>query len=250
LEFSSDFFTNSFFNHECQTLMCGRFTLRSRLNLLLQQFALDSHEDRDLLDPRYNIAPTQDVLAVRSRAAGQRELARFRWGLVPSWANDLKTGARMINARAETIASKPSFTAAFKRRRCLIPGDGFYEWRKTGQAKQPYLIELADGGLFGFAGLWESWQPERGPTIESCTIITTAANNLMRELHERMPVILSPRDYEAWLDPDNSDCDGLLKRLDAYPGDHMRTTPVKSFVNHVRNQGPECVEPLDSGLAE
>ena len=133
--------------------MCGRFTLRSRLNLLLQQFALEGDEDRESLDSRYNIAPTQDVFAVRSRAAGQRELASFRWGLVPSWADDLKIGVRMINARAETIASKPSFAAAFKRRRCLIPGDGFYEWKKTGQAKQPYLMELADGGLFGFAGV-------------------------------------------------------------------------------------------------
>ena len=229
--------------------MCGRFTLRSRLNLLLQQFALEGDEDRESLDPRYNIAPTQDVFAVRSRAAGQRELASFRWGLVPSWADDLKIGVRMINARSETIASKPSFAAAFKRRRCRIPGDGFYEWKKTGQTKQPYLIELADGGLFGFAGLWESWQPERGPTIESCTIITTAANDLMHELHERMPVILSPGDYEAWLDPENSDRDGLLKLLDAFPGDQMRTTPVRPFVNNVRNQGPECAEPLDSGLA-
>jgi putative SOS response-associated peptidase YedK len=226
--------------------MCGRFTLRSRLNLLLQQFALEGDEDRESFDPRYNIAPTQEVFAVRSRVAGQRELASFRWGLVPSWADDLKIGVRMINARSETIASKPSFAAAFKRRRCLIPGDGFYEWKKTGQAKQPYLIELADGGLFGFAGLWESWQPERGPTIESCTIITTAANDLMHELHERMPVILSPGDYEAWLDPENSDCDGLLKLLDTYPGNQMRTTLVRPFVNNVRNQGPECVEPLDS----
>ncbi len=229
--------------------MCGRFTLRSRLNLLLQQFALEGDEDRESFDPRYNIAPTQEVFAVRSRVAGQRELASFRWGLVPSWADDLKIGVRMINARSETIASKPSFAAAFKRRRCLIPGDGFYEWKKTGQAKQPYLIELADGGLFGFAGLWESWQPERGPTIESCTIITTAANDLMHELHERMPVILSPGDYEAWLDPENSDRGGLLKLLDAFPGDQMRTTPVRPFVNNVRNQGPECAEPLDSGLA-
>ena len=227
--------------------MCGRFTLRSRLNLLLQQFALDGNEDREALDPRYNIAPTQDVFAVRSQEAGQRELARFRWGLVPSWADDLKIGVRMINARAETITSKPSFTAAFRRRRCLIPADGFYEWKKTGQAKQPYLIELVDGGLFGFAGLWESWQPEGGPTIESCTIITTAANDLIHELHERMPVILSPGDYEAWLDPENSDCDGLRKLLDAYPGNQMRTTPVRPFVNNVRNQGPECAEPLDSG---
>ena len=226
--------------------MCGRFTLRSRLNLLLQQFALDGDQDFESLDPRYNIAPTQDVFAVRSRVKGHRELARFRWGLVPSWANDLKMGVRMINARAETIASKPSFAAAFKRRRCLIPGDGFYEWKKTGQAKQPYLMELADGGLFGFAGLWESWQLGQGPPVESCTIVTTTANNLMCKLHARMPVILSPDDYEAWLDPENSDRDGLLKLLDAYPGDQMRTTPVRPFVNNVRNQGPECVEPIDS----
>lgn len=224
--------------------MCGRFTQRSRLNLLLQQFAI---EDCDLaqLDPRYNIAPTQDVPAVRVGSQGKRELTMLRWGLIPGWADDPKIGYRMINARAETVASKPSFRSAFKRRRCLIPADGFYEWKKAGKEKQPYLIEVGDGQLFALAGLWDSWSSGDGPAIESCTVITTEANSLMRELHDRMPAILSPNDYEAWLDPENNDRDGLQKLLDAYPADEMRFRPVSTTVNNARHEGPECVGPAE-----
>lgn len=221
--------------------MCGRFTQRSKLNLLLQQFSL---QDADWLptDPRYNIAPSQEVVAVRTDSAGNREAAQLRWGLIPSWADDPKIGYRMINARAETVASKPSFRTAFKRRRCLIPADGFYEWKKEGKAKQPYLIELDDGELFAFAGLWEGWGGDDRPNIESCTIITTEANELMSELHHRMPVILSPDDYQQWLDPANDDYDGLEKLLDPYPADQMQYRPVSRTVNNARNEGPDCIE--------
>ena len=224
--------------------MCGRFTQRSRLNLLLQQFAV---QDCDLaeLNPRYNIAPTQAIAAVRAKSQGQRQLTLFRWGLVPSWADDPKIGYRMINARADTIATKPSFRAAFKQRRCLIPADGFYEWKKEGKEKQPYLIEVGDSQLFAFAGLWESWGGGDRPAIESCTIITTEANSLMSELHDRMPVILSPSDYEAWLDPNNNDREGLQKLLDPYPADQMQYRPVSKTVNNARHEGPECAEPAE-----
>jgi putative SOS response-associated peptidase YedK len=224
--------------------MCGRFTQRSRLNLLLQQFAI---QDCDLqeLSPRYNIAPTQEIAAVRANASGQRQLGLFRWGLVPSWADDPKIGYRLINARADTVATKPSFRSAFKQRRCLIPADGFYEWKKEGKEKQPYLIEVGDSQVFAFAGLWESWHGEQGPPLESCTIITTDANPLMSELHDRMPVILSPNDYQAWLDPQNLDREGLEKLLDPYPADEMQYRPVSKTVNNARNEGPECIEPTE-----
>jgi putative SOS response-associated peptidase YedK len=233
--------------------MCGRFTLRTPINVLAQQFLFDFQQEQP---PRYNIAPTQDVATVRSARDDKqkRELALLRWGLVPSWADDLKIGSRMINARAETVAEKPAFRSAFKRRRCLVLADGFYEWKKLGRAKQPYLIGMEDGRPFAFAGLWETWSkadsPERSGQspnlpVESCTIITTTANRLMSELHDRMPAILAPNDYERWLDPDNSDAGDLLALLESYPSEEMSAYPVGTVVNKATNDVPECVVEIE-----
>ena len=198
------------------------------------------------LPPRYNVAPTQRVPIVR-RAQDNvaRELAQVRWGLIPLWAKDETIGAKMINARGEGIDAKPSFREAFKRgRRCLIPADGFYEWQKEGSAKQPWRITLADGGTLAFAGLWERWEkaPD-GVPVESCTIITTAANALVATLHDRMPVILPAAAYGPWLGEVSASSRELLALLMPYPPDAMRAYPVSTVVNSPKNDGPECVEP-------
>lgn len=221
--------------------MCGRYTLRARLNQLLQIYGAQSEVE---LTPRYNIAPTQDVAAVRSTAdANARELVLLHWGLIPSWAKDPKIGNRMINARGETVAEKPSFRTAFKRRRCLVLADGFYEWRKEGKAKQPYYIRMKDEMPIAFAGLWEHWKGN-GLTIESCTIITTSANQLMSELHDRMPVILSGQDIDTWLDQTIDDPEILQPMLDPYPDDEMEAYPVSTLVNSPKHETSECIEPV------
>ncbi len=178
--------------------MCGRFTLTDPDQDLAVQFNLPDIPD---MQPRYNIAPTQPVAAVRvSPASMVREMALLHWGLIPFWAKDRKIGNRMINARSETVAEKPAFRAAFKRRRCLVAADGFYEWQKQDGGKQPYYIRRHDGRPFAIAGLWESWKSEDEAVIESCTLLTTTPNELIRPLHNRMPVILHPKDYDLWLD--------------------------------------------------
>lgn len=178
--------------------MCGRFTLRTPLTLVARQLGLF---DVPTIVPHDDIRPTNNVLAVRTPGVGlARELVSLRWGLVPGWADDLKIGSRMINARGETVASKPSFRTALRKRRCLILADGFYEWETLGKRKERRLFELAEGGVFGFAGLWDRWAKEATP-VETCTIITTSANALLAPIHDRMPVILPSEDYDAWLDP-------------------------------------------------
>lgn len=226
--------------------MCGRFTRskdyfsqHANQRTFLGQLGLAFAEP---LRPNYNVAPTQDVAAVRS-AGDQRELALLRWGLVPSWATDLAIGSRMINARADSVADKPAYRTAFKKRRCLIVADGFYEWRKDGKAKQPHLIRLKGGGPFCFAGLWERWTRGEKP-VETCTIITTDANELMAPIHDRMPVILSPADYELWLDEAVQEPERLTPLLRPYAGD-LEAYPVSPFVNSPRNNAPECLAPLD-----
>jgi putative SOS response-associated peptidase YedK len=192
--------------------------------------------------PRYNIAPTQQVAAIRTHAGSpQRELAWMRWGLIPSWADDPAIGNRMINARGETLAEKPAYREAFRRRRCLIPADGFYEWKQGAKPKQPNYIYLKNEQPFAFAGLWESWQ-HAGQTIESCTIITTEANELLRPLHERMPVILGPDDYETWLDASIQNPERLEPLLVPYPADRMTLYPVSSAVNSPRCDDASCLE--------
>ena len=214
--------------------MCGRYTLRSNLKQLAGLFHVgDVH--LPLFGPRYNIAPSQDVLAVRQPDG--REFVELKWGLVPSWAKDSKIGYRMINARCESIAEKPSFRSALKKRRCPIPADGFYEWKKIGaKTKQPYYVHLKEDQPFAFAGLWEHWKRD-GEIIESCTIITTEANELMKPLHDRMPVILPAESYDEWLDPDNQEMEDLPKLLKPYPPEEMDAYPISTYVNSPKNQG-------------
>src|SRR6187399_1605188 len=191
--------------------MCGRFTLRTPLTVLVDQFHFDLGNAIQL-SLRYNIAPTQDVAAVR-QVNGKRQLALLRWGLIPSWAKDVKIGASGINARADTVATKPMFRAAYKRRRCLVLADGYYEWLRVGKAKQPHLYEIDGGKPFAFAALWEQWWgtgDKEAPPLESCTVLTTEANELAAKVHDRMPVILDPVDYEAWLNPETKDVAYLL----------------------------------------
>lgn len=219
--------------------MCGRFTLHARLNLLLQQFALEAGPE---IAPRYNISPTQLVPVVRCRKDGQREMIMMKWGLVPSWAKDPSIGNRMINARSETVASKPSFRTAFKRRRCLIPADGYYEWKRVGGAKQPYYIRLQDDRPFAMAGLWESWRDEEDQRLRTFTIITTNANETTCEVHDRMPVILSPLDYELWLNPEFEEQEPLQSLLQPYDPNDVVLDPVSTHVNNSRHDDPECIE--------
>lgn len=221
--------------------MCGRYTLATDPWKLAELLELEQAPE---LRPRYNIAPTQAVAALRLNDRGRRELVRLRWGLVPSWAKDPAMGNKLINARAETVAGKPAFRAAFKRRRCLLPADGFYEWKRLDGGKQPYRIHLADGGPFCFAGLWEHWRGADEQTLETCTIITTAANATVSPLHDRMPVILDPADYGLWLDVDGAGPDDLQALLEPYPAGAMAAYPVSPRVNNPRHDAPDCVAPV------
>jgi putative SOS response-associated peptidase YedK len=199
------------------------------------------------LVPRYNIAPTQAVITVTDE--GERRLEQMRWGLIPSWAKDAKIGSSLINARAETLAEKPAFRSAFKRRRCLIPADSFYEWAAgSGGRKQPMRVALASGEPFAFAGLWEEWTPRDGPDtpIRTCAIVTCAPNELMARFHHRMPVILQgPEAEAAWLDPAVSDPEVLQATLVPYPAEAMVAYPVSDLVNNVRNDSAQLVLPLE-----
>ena len=230
--------------------MCGRFTLRSPLQLVLKIFGLEMH-DSLTWKSRYNLAPTQEVLAIRQSKEGTREPVKFRWGLIPSWSKDMKLAASMINARSETIAEKPAFRAPFKRRRCLVAADGYYEWQTTGKVKQPYYIHLADERPFALAGLWESWsgtkeEPLAQP-LETCTLITTAANTITAAVHDRMPVILSPETYNLWLDPEFEGKEQLLALLKPYEGSDLVLRPVSTQVNNPRNDKPEAIEAIQEG---
>lgn len=181
------------------------------------------------LTPRHNVAPTQEIAGVlRPEGSAHRELRWFHWGLIPSWAKDAKLAAKMINARAETVAEKPAFRSPFRSRRCLIIADGFYEWKKLDRGKQPYLMRMADGGPFAFAGLWERWHDPTGQVIESATLITTEPNELLREIHDRMPVILDRCDYETWLDPARRDANELCALLRPFDPKRMIAEPCRS----------------------
>ncbi len=222
--------------------MCGRFTLITPAEALAEQFQLFEIPS---LVPRYNIAPTQPVAAVRRVPGdGQRELVLLRWGLVPFWAKDPGIGARMINARSETVAEKPAFRAAFRRRRCLVLADGFYEWRRLERGKQPFYVRLRDERPFAFAGLWEHWEGSDEAAIDSCTLMTTEPNDLIRPVHSRMPVILAPKDYDLWLDPGVQKADLLRPLLRPYPSEGMLAYPISTWVNKPKNDSPRCIEPL------
>jgi putative SOS response-associated peptidase YedK len=223
--------------------MCGRYTLTAPGEIVAEIFEL---VDVPPILPRYNLAPTQEAAVVRIVKPGApRTLAALRWGLIPYWAQDPAIGNRMINARAESVAEKPAYRDSFRRRRCLVPADGFYEWKKLdAKTKQPYLIHRQDRRPFAFAGLWSSWRsPESGP-LETFTILTTSPNDLMRRLHDRMPVILDPRDYAAWLDPANRDAAHLQSLLAPAPDGGWQATPVSRAVNHPAHDAPDCIEPL------
>ncbi len=222
--------------------MCGRFAFYSPSEATAALFGVTGAAD---LKPRYNIAPTQMIAAVRVSAQETRELAMLRWGLVPSWAKDSSIGNRMINARAETVAEKPSFRAAYRKRRCLVLADGFYEWRKEASGKTPYYISLASGAPFAFAGLWEDWHAkDSDESVQSTTIITTAANKFMSKLHDRMPVVLEQDAGDRWLDGDEQ---VLSEAADIIAG--FRAWPVDRRVNSARNEGAELVEPVGDVLS-
>jgi putative SOS response-associated peptidase YedK len=232
--------------------MCGRYTLSSPGDMIAEVF--------DLVDvpevlPRYNLAPTQEAAVVRVTAPGApRTLARLRWGLIPAWAKDPSIGNRMINARAESVGEKPAYRDSFRRRRCLVPADGFYEWKRVGKGKQPYLIRRRDRRPFGFAGLWSSWHaPDAAPDAaprETFTILTTSPNDLMRDLHDRMPVILGQADFAAWLDPANRDTAALQTLLVPSAAAGWEAIPVSTRVNSPAHDAADCIEPLAAPAAD
>lgn len=225
--------------------MCGRFLLIAPAEALRRRFGAAGSPN---LAARYNIAPTQSTAVVRVTPDGGRELASLRWGLIPSWAKDAMTGAGLINARADTLAVKPSFRAAYRQRRCLVPADGFYEWQVPASGKgpkQPFLIARADRATFAFAGLWEQWR-DRSQTIESFAIVTTDANAALKAIHHRMPAILEPSDCAAWLDPENRRAGELLRPA---PDAALIATPISTRVNSVANDDPGIVEPVSVAAA-
>jgi putative SOS response-associated peptidase YedK len=220
--------------------MCGRYAFFSPAEVVKRTFALD---DLPELEPRYNIAPTQSVPAVRTGEEGSRTLAMLHWGLVPKWAKERAIGNRMINARAETLAEKPSFRDAFKRRRCLVLADGWYEWQVAPGGKQPWFIRMRDARPMAFAGLWERWKdPANGATLESCTIVTTDAAESIRRIHDRMPVVLAQSDWDRWMDTAFSDTDKLSELLRPFEPKALQSWPVSRQVNAPKNQGPELIE--------
>ena len=231
--------------------MCGRYTLTVDASVLATLFDLEPLFE---IEPRYNIAPSQPVPIVRSGADGGRQWAMVRWGLIPSWAKEAKIGNKLINARSETAADKPSFRSAYKHRRCLLPADGFFEWVKTGGAKQPHHIRFVDRRPFAFAGLWERWTPAEGDPVESCTILTTRPNSLISRLHDRMPVIIPPERFDDWISKGPLNPDGAEAMLLPHPADGMEAIPVSTLVNSPKNDDARCVEPvgqqkmLDLGL--
>ena len=235
--------------------MCGRFVSSSPPDELAKYFDVDLVSEQ-VLEPSYNVAPTDDIYVITARG-GARRLDAFHWGLIPFWADDVSVGNKMINARAEGIAEKGAYKRAFRKRRCLIPADGFYEWKKVpGQKKkQPYFIHRADGEPFAFAGLWELWRPpdkrdERDTEpLRSCTIITGAPNEVIADIHDRMPVILPPSAWDRWLDPEYDDVDALEGLLVPAPARILELHPVSTLVSNVRENGPALIEEADPGSA-
>jgi len=219
--------------------MCARFQFAPPEDWV-EEFGLT---DAPVLAPRYNIAPTQDVLAVCRRSTGDRQARLFRWGLVPHWADDPAVGNRLINARAESVATRPAFRDPFLQRRCLVPAQGFYEWKKFGRAREPWLIRLKGGATFAFAGLWDRWSRGEGHAIESCALITTAANALVAKVHGRMPVLIDRAAYDLWLDPRASEGD-LRALLAPFSAEAMEAFPVSPRVNGTDVDDPDLARPV------
>jgi putative SOS response-associated peptidase YedK len=220
--------------------MCGRFTLHTPASVILQAF--DVASDNVELVPRYNITPSQDVPVVRAGDDG-RELAMARWGLVPGWSKDARPKYSTINARVESVAEKPTYRAAFRHKRCLIPADGFYEWQKRGDRKIPHYIRMQDESVFAFAGLWEHWQGEQ-EVFDSCAIITLPANGVMTTIHTRMPAIIAAHDYDAWLDTGITDKTDIMPQLVSTMSGQLQAYAVSSYVNSPKNTDARCIEPL------
>jgi len=222
--------------------MCGRYSQQQSAEVIAQAFQVNNVPP---LKPRYNIAPTQSVATIL-QSAKTRQFKMLHWGLIPSWAKDTKISSKLINARAETVAEKPSFRSAFQKRRCLILADGFYEWQQQeDKQKQPFYFRMSDQSPFVFAGLWEHWnEKETGETIESCTIITTEPNELMKSVHNRMPVILEPKDYDLWLDPEVKKSELLQPLLKPYPPEEMTVFAVSKAVNKPSNDTAECINSI------
>jgi putative SOS response-associated peptidase YedK len=222
--------------------MCGRVTLTTSGERLAEEFALDEWPKAKA---RYNIAPTQLIDIIREREGGGREVAAVRWGFVPEWSPSPSPGqAPLINARCETAATKPTFRNAFKRRRCLVPVDGFFEWKKIGKSRQPFLFRMRSTKPFALGALWERCQSDPSARLESCVILTTAANELAAALHDRMPLIIPAEAFETWLDPGNEDVAQLESILRPYPADKMESMPVGKCVNDAKHDAPECVQPV------
>lgn len=222
--------------------MCGRYTLTATEAEVMAEFDL---VEPPTLRPRYNIAPTQEVPVIRQLSTEEpRGCHSLRWGLIPHWAKDATIGNRMINARSETVEAKPAFRSAFRRQRCLVPASGFFEWQKLGPRKQPHYIHRRDGRVLALAGLWDQWQSPEGDPVLSFTILTTEPNDVLRPLHDRMPVIMAPADYGAWLDPACREAERLRSLLKPAPPDDLVAVPVGTLVNRPSYDAPECIRPL------
>lgn len=224
--------------------MCGRYAFFSPAEAVKRTFALDLLPE---LAPRYNIAPTQSVAALRVVEEGRRSLAMLHWGLVPHWAKERAIGNRMINARSETLAEKPAYRDAFRRRRCLVLADGWYEWQAAPGGKQPWFVRLRDPRPIAFAGLWEKWKDPAGELLESCTIVTCDASESIRKVHDRMPVVLPEESWDRWMDPAYSDTDALSRILGPYEAKALRAWQVSRLVNAPKNEGPKLIEAEGSG---
>ena len=233
--------------------MCGRYVAATPVDKLAEQFLVEEVKVADH-EASFNVAPSDEVLAVAVGREGARQLGSFRWGLVPSWAKDPAVGNRMINLRAETVSEKPSFRRTLARRRCLLPADGFYEWKAMGKGrkKQPFFVRARDGSVLAIAGLWEVWKPrgeEDAEWLRTCTVITTEPNAVVGPIHDRMPVILPPAVWDTWLDQSNQDADALAKLLVPAPDDLLEAYPVGFDVSNVRNNGDHLVTPLEGHVS-
>ena len=222
--------------------VCNRYRLTHSQIALAKWFGASNKIDDH---PRFNIAPTQPVLTVR-REHGEKvqRFTMMRWGLIPHWAKDMTLGTRTLNARSETVTTTPAFRESILTKRCLIPADGFYEWRAMGRVKQPYCFEVGEGDVFALAGLWDQWKSPDGEIIESCTILTTTPNSLVEDMHDRMPVIVPPEKYDVWLDPDVNDFDAIKDILKPYDAAQMRRYPVSTKLNNSKNEGAEVGAPI------
>jgi len=224
--------------------MCGRYRLSRRKQLVEEYF--DSASDEPDWSPRYNIAPTQPIPVIRQNPTEPiRKLSMMRWGLIPSWSKDSSLAASMINARSETAGTRPAFRDAMKSRRCLIPADGFYEWSRAGRTKQPFCFEVNEGELFAFAGIWDRWKDPSGNWMKTCSIMTTTPNAVTAAVHDRMPVILDPDNYELWLDPGMTNVAAASDLLKPYDARLMRCYPVSTRINHVANDDEGCSAPVE-----